>query len=250
MFPREFGLLNRVFAVLVLASVCAGCAYVEPFVQELNLISVPEEKEIGTKFEAEIAKEMPLVDDSVLNGRIQTMGERLLKGLPRRDFDYRFHIVQDKTPNAFTIPGGIIYVHTGLFDFTADDSELAGVLAHEIGHAYERHPAKAISRAYGVAYLSQLLFKDPEGKSKKIALEIAKGGILSRYSRQDEYEADKVGYAIVKKAGYPTRGLVSFLRKIRKLEGSGAPMPFLSSHPPTLDRIARLESFENSPPTI
>ena len=98
-------------------------------------------------------------------------------------------------------------------------------------------------------YLAKLLFKtgDTDGKLKTLALELAKGGILSKYSRVDEYEADEIGYILVKKTGYSTSGLLRFLRKIMNLEAqSGRSIPFLSSHPPTPDRIARLESFERN----
>ncbi len=234
------------YAIWICLAALTGCAYLEPFVQDLNVISVPQEQEIGKQLEIEIAKEMKVLDDSPPLDYVNTIGQRLVASLPKRDFDYRFHVVEDKNPNAFTIPGGVIYVHTGLIDFAEDDSEIAGVLAHELGHAYERHPAKGLSRAYGVEYLSKLIFKDDaNGQLKSLALGLAKGGLLSKYGRQDEYEADEVGYFLVKKAGYPTSGLLRFLRKIMKLEGSGGrPLAFLSSHPPTPERIARLESFE------
>lgn len=226
-------------------AVFAGCATIEPFIQDFNIISLPQERELGANLEAEVAKAMPVIaDNTQVSSRVQLIGKRLIAGLPRRDFDYRFHLVKDETPNAFTIPGGVIYVHTGLLKIAGDDSELAGVIGHEIGHAYKRHPSKTLSRAHGVQQLSQIIFKAPEGKFRSLALDIAKGGILSKYGRQDEYEADEAGFVLVRKAGYLSRGLLTFLGKIQKLEGGGTPVPFLSSHPPTPDRIARLESFE------
>ena len=228
----------------------AGCATLEPYVQDLNFISVTQERELSTQIETEIQKEMVVVTDPEVNRYVQSIGEGLTAQLPRRDFDYRFRVVEDKTPNAFTIPGGAIYVHTGLLQMT-DRNELAGVLGHEIGHAYARHPAKLISREYGVEYLSQLIFGKQQGKMRNIMLSLAKGGILSRYNQQDEYRADEIGFALLRRAGLPTRGLLSFLGKIQRL-GSGAPIPFLSSHPPTPARMARLEAMERGQlvPTI
>jgi len=242
--PRLLRLrMPRLAMTLVLLSFFAGCATLEPYIQDFNLISIPQENELSVQLEAEIKEEMILVEDGETEHRVRLMGERLVRGLPSRDFNYRFFVVEDKTPNAFTIPGGAIYVHTGLLKFATQD-ELAGVLAHEIGHAYERHPTKMLSRAYGVQYLTQLIFKkDPEGKVKRLALDLAKGGLLSRYGRPDEFEADEAGFAILRRTGYPTRGLLTFLAKIQKLSG-GAPIPFLSSHPPTPERIARLEALE------
>lgn len=232
-------------ALPLFLAVFAGCATIEPFIQDFNIISLPQERELGANLEAEVAKAMPVIaDNTQVSSRIQLIGKRLVAGLPQRDFDYRFHLVKDETPNAFTIPGGVIYVHTGLVKIADDDSELAGVIGHEIGHAYKRHPSKTLSRAQGVQQLAQLIFKAPEGKFRSLALDIAKGGILSKYGRQDEYAADETGFVLVRKAGYSSRGLLTFLGKIQKLEGGGAPVPFLSSHPPTPDRIARLESLE------
>ena len=239
----------RKYGLLACLIVLTSCAYLEPLVQDINIVSVAQEKEIGEKFEAEIAKEMKVVQNSAANNRVNAIGQKLISGLPSRDFDYRFHVIEDNTPNAFTIPGGIIYVHTGLIQFVSDDSELAGVIGHELGHAYQRHPDKGLSRAYGVDYLSKLIFGGTEGQIKTLTLELAKGGILSKYSRQDEYEADEVGYFLIKKAGYSTSGLLRFLKKIMNLEKGGSTLPFLSSHPPTPDRIARLESFETRTPT-
>jgi predicted Zn-dependent protease len=222
----------------------SGCAYVEPFVQEINIVSVSEEEQIGESLAREIATELVFVEDRRVIHRIHTMGQRLLEGLPYRDFTYRFNVVRDETPNAFTIPGGRIYVHTGLIDFAKDDSEIAGVLAHEIGHAFERHPAKAISRAYGIDTLGRLLLKDPQSRFRTVALELAKGGFLARYGREDEYRADEISHLLVKKAGYPTDGLLRFLERLQSRQQGGFSIPFFRSHPPTPDRIARLKSFE------
>lgn len=220
-----------------------GCAAVEPLVQNFNIISVEDERKIGTQVQPEIAKEVVIIDDPVLNQRVRSLGNRIVQVLPRRDFDYQFYVVKDDSPNAFTIPGGTIYVHTGLLRFATDDNELAGVLAHEIGHAYARHPAKALSRAYGVDYLTSLVFKQP-GRSGGVALQLAKGSLLLKYGREDEFQADELGYNFLRRAGMPTSGLLQFFRKLQNLQRGGRSIPFLSSHPPTPERIARLESLE------
>jgi len=221
-----------------------SCAYVSPYVQDFNIISVEEEKQLSEKLAPEIAKEMTIIDDSGPNRQVRRIGDRLVKTLPERDFDYRFYVVKDKTPNAFTIPGGRIYVHTGLLDFASDDDELAGVLAHEIGHAVERHPTKNLSRAYGIQYLTSILLGKNHGKLQTVVLGIAQHGVLTKYGRDDEREADDIGFYLLKDAGYPTDGLLRFLRKLQKLQGGSSPLAFLSTHPPTPERIARLESME------
>jgi len=233
--------LRTASGMLILFS---GCAALGPTVQNFNIISVEDEKKIGVEVRQEISKEMVIVTDPGMNNRVRSLGQRIVQALPRRDFDYQFYVVKEDSPNAFTIPGGAIYVHTGLLKFATDDNELAGVLAHEVGHAYARHPAKGLSRAYGVESLTSLLFKNQPSGFRGIALQLAKGGFLLKYGREDEYQADELGYTFLRRAGMPTSGLLTFFRKLQNLQKGGMAIPFLSSHPPTPDRIARLEALE------
>jgi predicted Zn-dependent protease len=222
----------------------AGCAPLEPLIQDVNLISLEEERELGGKLAAEIEKEMKIVTDPGLVRPVKSIGARLVNALPRRDFDYQFSVVEDKEPNAFTIPGGRIYVHTGLLSIINDQDELAGVLAHEIGHAYERHPTKNLSRAYGMQYLVSLLLGGSQSQLRALALAAAGKGLLLKYTRSDEREADEVGFQLVKRAGFKTNGLLRFLIKLQNLSRGFALPAFLSSHPPTPERIARLQELE------
>lgn len=225
-----------------------GCAYLEPMVQDFNVVSVAEEIQLGEQTAGEVRKQMQISPDPALNAKVTALGERLVQALPRRDFAYRFYVVNDKSPNAFTIPGGSIYVHTGLLEFAKSEVEVAGVMAHEIGHAYLRHPAKSISRQYGVQTLSQILFKGnaaAQGQVKKVAVQIAQNSILSRYGREDEFEADEVGFYILRRSGQSVSGLLSFFGRLQQLQGSGNAMTaFLSTHPPTPERISRLKALE------
>ena len=234
--------------VFALFFVLGGCAYLEPLVQDFNIISVSEERQLGQQFAEQISKEMVLVEDPQFTGPVRRIGSQLVAVLPHRDFDYHFYVVKDASPNAFTIPGGSIYVHTGLFKLVGDDSELAGVLGHEIGHAYERHPAKAMSRSYGADFLTNLLLGSKNNNQiRSAALQIAKGGILTRYSREEELVADEVGYHLIRRAGYPGDGLVRFLKKLQS-QGSG--LSILSTHPPTPERVARLEALQRQDQNI
>jgi predicted Zn-dependent protease len=233
--------------VLVSISLIAfsGCAMIEPLVRGFNIVSVPEEMKISEQAEAAVAKQFVLSKDPSMNQKVQSIGSRLVKVLPRKDYPYEFHVVEDKSPNAFTIPGGKIYVHTGLFNLVNNDNELAGVIAHEIGHAYQRHPAKSISRQYGTEALSQILFKNNTNQLKTVALQIAENSLMLRYSREDEFEADEAGFYILRRAGIPSSGLVSFFERLMQLEGRGSSLTFLSTHPPTLERITRLQELES-----
>lgn len=236
-------------AFLLLLTALSGCAYLEPVVQDFNVVSVSEEIQIGEQTAAEVRKQMQISQDPSLNSKVTAIGQRLVQALPRKDFAYAFYVVNDKTPNAFTIPGGKIYVHTGLLDFAKSEAEVAGVIAHEIGHAYQRHPAKGISRQYGVQTLSQILFRGnaaAQSQLKQIAVQIAKNSILTHYGREDEFEADEAGFYILRRSGQNVTGLLSFFSRLQQLQGSGSKLTaFLSTHPPTPERITRLKALES-----
>lgn len=231
-------------AFLAIAQVFSGCAAVNPLIRDFNIIPISQEKEIGSQMSAEVAKQLTLNQDPVLNKIVNDVGQRLVAQLPRKDFDYKFYVVTDPTPNAFTIPGGSIYVHTGLFQLAADPSELAGVIGHEIGHAYERHPTKSMSRTYGIDALTNLVFKSNPAKLSSMTLQLAKGGITSKYGRDDENEADEVGFYLAQRSGFGTSGLLNFMRKLAALTKSDPTLPFLRSHPATPERVAHLESLQ------
>jgi len=228
-------------------AVCAlflltSCEYVSPLIQDANIISVTDEVQAGKQMQAEIAKSMTIVTDPALNNAVKTIGNRLVSVLPNKDFDYQFYVVGDNSPNAFTIPGGSIYVHTGLMQFVSDEHELAGVLAHEIGHAYERHPAKSMTRQIGLSQLANRVGAN-SNVIKQMALKVAGTGALNYYGRSDETESDRIGFELLRRAGYRQDGLTRFLQKLTKLQTGQQTPTFLSSHPPTPERIAALEAL-------
>ena len=240
MKQRHFFLIS----FLAMAQAFSGCAALNPFIQDFNIIPLAQEKEIGVQMSGEVAKAMTLNQDPALNKIVNDVGQRLVAQLPRKDFDYKFYVVTDPSPNAFTIPGGIIYVHTGLFQLAADPTELAGVIGHEIGHAYERHPSKSMSRTYGIEALSTVVLKSNPTKLRSMTLQLAKGGITSKYGRDDENEADEMGFYLAQRAGFGTHGLLNFMRKLEMLTKSDPTLPFLRSHPATPDRVAHLEALQ------
>jgi len=240
---KSFGLILRTFfTVLTAGFLTAGCASVNPFVRDFNIVPIPQEQELGTKMQAQIAQQMKLVQGTSMNKRVDGIGGALVSQLPQKFFAYQFHVVEDKSLNAFAIPGGDIYVHSGLIS-AASDAELAGVIAHEIGHVYERHPAKAMSRAYGLQYLAGMVAPQNAGKVQQLALQFAAGGILNKYGRDDETEADEVAYYLMKKTSYPPSALITFFQKLQGASGGAGVPAFLSSHPPTPQRIQHLKDL-------
>ena len=122
-------------ATLALATLAlAGCASISP----------QQEQQLGDDYARQIARELPLVQDAAVNRYVNALGRRLV---PAGGGRYRFYVVNAEQVNAFAIPGGHVYVNRGLVEHTDDMAELAGVLAHEIGHVVERHSVEQLERA-------------------------------------------------------------------------------------------------------
>ncbi len=235
--------LHPIFLALSAVLTLTSCEYVSPLIQDANIISVADEVQAGQQMQAEVAKTMKIIEDPALTTPVRTIGNRLVSTLPSKDFNYQFFVVADNSPNAFTIPGGSIYVHTGLMQFVDDEHELAGVLAHEIGHAYERHPAKSMTRQIGLAQLANRISAN-SGIIKQMALKVAGTGALNYYSRSDETESDRIGFELLRRAGYRQDGLTRFLQKLTQLQNGSKTPTFLSSHPPTPERVAALQTLQ------
>jgi len=145
--------------------------------------------------------------------------------------------------NAFALPAGFLYVYTGLLLAADNEAELAGILAHEIGHVVGRHSANQLATQLGLNILVSLALGENSEELASLAAQAGTSGALARFSRDDEREADAFGVKYTIAAGYDPRGLLTFFEKLKKLEGrrqSGLES-LLSSHPATQERIDRID---------
>jgi predicted Zn-dependent protease len=166
----------------------------------------------------------------------------------RKELHFRLTVIRDDSVNAFALPGGYVFVNTGLLSYVKNDSELAGVLGHEIAHIDRSHSMKSIYRSAGISMaLVLLLNNDDDARRKQIFSEIA--GISMRlaqlgYSRSAEFEADRYGLAIMEESGYNKQDLLNFWRRFRAQSAEpGKALTILSTHPPTSERIRQIESL-------
>ncbi|MBI3333557.1 MAG: M48 family metalloprotease [Candidatus Omnitrophica bacterium] len=171
--------------------------------------------------------------------RVQAIGARIARSSDPLAFPVQFGVIQDKTLNAFTLPGGTIYVHTGILDKASDD-ELAAVIAHEMGHVAARHVAKHLQADLGFTVLVNIAAAAGVGpESARLADSLY--GLFSRgFSRRDELEADRLAVRYSSRAGVDPEGLVSFFEKIQREEQErpmGRVPVWQSTHPLTGDRI-------------
>lgn len=233
-----------VMSMMVLTGLGSGCAVNKESIHGFNLISIDQEKELGDKFAAEIEKQATVVNDPVIQAYVDQMGKKLLTGAREVKFDYVFKVVKDDTVNAFAIPGGHVYVQTGLLKAAETEDEVAGVLAHEINHVVARHSTRQLTQQYGYSILLQLLLGQNPGLLSQIAGSfVGKAGALA-YSRGMESQADYLGVETMAKAGYDPKGIVMFFQKLDSMNkrDPNALAQFFSTHPLTSDRIEEVKA--------
>ena len=211
----------------------------------LTACSVPEEQEIalGTQAAGEINSELPLVQDEAVTGYVTNLGREIASGTSRSDLDWRFFVVDSPQINAFALPGGFVYVNRGLIEVTRTESELAGVLGHEIGHVVQRHSVEQMGKHaganIGVAVLCALTSACESGVGQ-LAIEMGGSLVLTRYSRRDEFEADSEAVENVVRAGIDPEGVPQFFERLlnaREYQPSRVESWFVS-HPLEEARIA------------
>jgi predicted Zn-dependent protease len=180
--------------------------------------SKKEEVRIGQQVAAEVEKAYKLDPDPAVQQRVQTIGQRLVAVAGDKDFQYSFKVLDSKEINAFALPGGPIYVFRGLIDKVGDDDDmLAGVLAHEMAHVNRRHANKQYTQGLWRGIVIALATK---GTVQDIA-QITDALLQLRYSRQHEYEADRLAVEYAYKAGYDPHGILRFLEMLQQEEKIG-----------------------------
>ncbi len=246
----SFILNRRHFCGLVagasLTSICPKCI--------ATALSPSEEKYLGQQSHPKIIDEYGGVyDDPKVGGYFALIASRLVRATDHRNIGFRFTLLNSPDVNAFALPGGFIYITRGLVALASDESEIAGVLGHEIGHVIARHTSKRIEEAerakrdaMAVGLLGSVLGTKGLGDA---AIGLAKQR-LAGFSQEQEHEADVLGVRYMGRAGYNPDGLASFLENLRahsQLSAiiSGRPPSsvdarnMMSSHPRTVERVQR-----------
>lgn len=200
-----------------------------------------EDVKLGRSFAGEVDKTLPVSNDAAVNEGIARIGQRILEanGLVK-DYEWQFRVIHDDaTVNAFALPGGKIYVYSGLIARADDEAEVAGVLAHEITHVTHRHGAERLTDLYGVEVVESLLLGKGGTVASVAAAAVTKAGFLA-YSRHQESDADSGGFAYLTKTDYDPNGMVRFFEKIEALQGkhSGVVARYTSDHPDPGSRVS------------
>lgn len=219
----------------------SNCGSSKDNLPDFNLFTIEQDKELGQQVAQEIAhspQEYPVLD-SASNQKIYKylydMRDRILasgKVEHKDDFIWQLKIINDsQTKNAFCTPGGYIYVYTGLMKYLDSEEQLAGVLAHEIGHADLRHSTRQMTKLYGVQTLIGILAGERE-----MIKQVTSSIVGLKFSRNHETEADKASVTYLCPTDYDAAGGAKFFEKIQNDGGSGVP-EFLSTHPSPENRV-------------
>ena len=207
--------------------------------EEVSFTSTEREIHMGEGLAKQVVKTYKPVKDEHMRERVQALGERLAAYSSRRELPYHFEVVEGDEINAFTIPGGRIFVNEALVKFAKSDDELAAVLAHEIGHTAARHPVKryesVMAGSLGQAILS--------GVVRDTAFTRGTHAILTQlflaYSREDELLADRLAVGYVREAGFNPGAMVQFMERLKRREQQQPrPRSYFRTHPYMADRLS------------
>jgi predicted Zn-dependent protease len=221
-----------------------------------NTFSDEEETAMGRNAAAEVEKKYPILQDAILATYLDHLGQKVAQASRRPQLVYSFKIVDTPAANAFSLPGGYVYVHRGLLEFVDSESELASVLAHEVGHIVAYHSMNDLARR---SVVDRLL---DEGKKAGLLNDEQIQNVLQQYggalllfvdrkfSREEENEADLLGLYTTERAGWDPKGLIAFLGRVGLFDGtSGQLQVFLRRHPLPGERVEMLRAeLKQNPP--
>jgi predicted Zn-dependent protease len=222
------------------------CATVTQFMRPF-VISDTDEVTLGAKFQSEIladTKNYPLyTKNAEVVNYIDTLGRAIVRAQSdRKDLSFTFQVIDnDAVINAFCVPAGHVFIYTGLLKSAQSGAEVAGVLAHEIGHVIMRHGVNRLVQQYGLEFVNQIVFGSDATVTKTIA-GLLENMLFLKFSRNDEYQADSCGVAYVMRHGYNPYGMTSFFQTLLTKYGD-SPMETFSDHPNTSERIKRLQGL-------
>ncbi len=225
--PGTLRLLLTAALVCALAWTGVACSGGGKKKKRVVLTTEYDDARYGKEASQAVAAEMGLLGDEALEAYVNEIGRKLLKGVPRRGFDYQFKVVDQFEPNAFALPGGYIFISRGLLALANNEDEVACVIGHEIGHAARRHSAAQLE-------LSK--------RGNPLAMPWVRAANMAAYGRDMEREADRDGQMLAAAAGYDPMGMSTFLRRLGEMErlmiGHARVPTFFDTHPGSTERAA------------
>lgn len=210
-------------------------------------VSQQQEVQLGASTAEQVSAQLPLIHDAAVESYISALGNQLARVTDDRNLTWHFTVVDSKEINAFAVPGGWVYVNRGLIERATSMSELAGVLAHEIGHITRRHSVQQMQQAQGANVglaLMCTLTSVCESGASRAAINVGGSALFAKFSRSDEREADAEGVSTTIKAGISPYGIPSMFRLLlsERKRNPGGLDAFFASHPMEESRITATEA--------
>lgn len=237
---RRRAVATRVALIVALLSLAAA----QISAGDLKSLTTPQELVLGQMFAEQVDQQYPLLHDPVLTWYVNLRGRQFADKSPRNNLPYFFQVIDSPEINAFAIPGGHIYVNLGVFQVAGEEGELLGILAHEIGHIVGRHSAKQIVKQQWASILmatARVAYYNPY--ADLAANLFGELGFL-KMTRDDEREADQIGFQLMIDAGYDPVYMIAMFEKLqqRYKEQPGLLEKLFLTHPPTDERLANLKA--------
>ncbi len=221
----------------------------------VGAITARKEDALGEKFMKMVKKQYRLIEDPLISGYVEKVGQRVVSAFPSQPFVYHFYVVDEDVYNAFAGPAAHIFINRGLLEAMRSEDDLAGILAHEITHVHCRHISDMIERSQKIGMVSMagimagLLFG--VGGATELASGVSFGAVAAgqtmalAYTREDEMQADQIGLKYLDRAGYSGSGLLHMLRQIRSRQwfDSRDVPTYLMTHPAVEQRIAYISCW-------
>ncbi len=235
-------LLLPIFLICVICG--SGCATeynIATGREDIILIETEREINIGRRIAERIEQdpEIKLENDLLVVDRVRRIGKTIAEVCDRKELNYYFNVIEDEEVNAFALPGGYLFVNSGLIKIVENDDELAGVLAHEISHVVAKHSIKRLQAVLGYDLLRIIAAASGTSNELKRGVDIAFHELVLSYSREDETLADKLAIKYLKRAGYNPHFMLTFLKKLQDVHRKAPIRPLRRSrtHPYISERI-------------
>ncbi|HOK80166.1 MAG TPA: M48 family metallopeptidase [bacterium] len=240
-----------IFLGLVSAILFSGCAtYYNPVTgkQETTVYTEKDEIDMGIAVDKKICSEFKIVEnpEKVFPG-FTSICARVARSNDRSHLNYTFRVIENNQVNAFSIPGGFVYVYTGLLKQISSPDELACIIGHEIGHICNRDGVHRLEKQILYSIPASILFGSGRQKAIQQAADTVFTLSMLKYSRSQEIEADTLGMTYAYRAGFNPEGMISFFKKMEELEKNhpSIPLTFLRDHPEIKERIRNAQSVVN-----
>jgi beta-barrel assembly-enhancing protease len=242
---------SRMMRDLVILLVIAGVLFVGGYfmVREINKsdfelsyqVSIEQEEELGNALKDMMIDQYTIVEDNLADSAIQVIKTRLITAIDSTPYRYEIKIIRNEQINAFTMPGGNIYIFSGLIKAADSPEEVAAVLAHEIGHAEKRHVVTRLINDMSVTAILSIL----SGGDPSMIAEILKSVAGNKFNREQEMEADKFGLQLLEDSQVPPKALARFFERLNDKElDYNEDLEILMTHPHNNKRIEQARKYK------